>query len=58
MFDDVLDFAWKAVKGSHNALDSVFKMEIESTKEIPGNLKYSYERRGKRNHKSLFKGIL
>ena len=44
--DDVLDFAWKAVKGSHNALDSVFKMEIESTKEIPGNLKYSYERRG------------
>lgn len=44
--DNVLDFAWTAVKGSHNALDSVFRMEIESTEEIPSNLKYSYERRG------------
>tara|TARA_Y100001978_G_scaffold62235_1_gene55937 strand:- start:1163 stop:2080 length:918 start_codon:yes stop_codon:yes gene_type:complete len=44
--DDVLDFAWTAVKGSHNALDSVFKMEIESTNEIPSNRKFSYERRG------------
>ena len=24
---DVLDFAWTAVKGSHNALDSVFRMK-------------------------------
>jgi len=43
---DVLGFAWNTVKESHTALDSVFYMEIETTKEIPSDRKYSYERRG------------
>lgn len=43
---DVLGFAWEAVRESHMALDSVLSMEIETTKEIPADRKYSYERRG------------
>ncbi|NBR13838.1 MAG: S1/P1 Nuclease [Crocinitomicaceae bacterium] len=40
------DFAWKAVEGSHRALDSVLRMEKEITKEFPSDKKYTYEQRG------------
>ena len=43
---NVLDFAWNAVEGSHNALDSVLRIEKELTKEFPSDKKYSYEQRG------------
>lgn len=42
----VIDFAWTAVKGSHNALDSVLRIEKELTAEFPADKKYSYEQRG------------
>ena len=43
---NVLDFAWEAVEGSHNALDSVLRIEKELTKEFPSDKKYTYEQRG------------
>ena len=44
--ENVNDFIWKAVEGSHYCLDSVFRLEKEITKEFPPDRKYSYERRG------------
>ena len=43
---DVLGYTWNAIRESHMALDSVLTMEIETTKEIPSDRKYAYERRG------------
>ena len=43
---NVLDFAWDAVEGSHNALDSVLRIEKELTKEFPSDKKYAFEQRG------------
>tara|TARA_B110000459_G_scaffold84383_1_gene94635 strand:+ start:131 stop:631 length:501 start_codon:yes stop_codon:yes gene_type:complete len=43
---DVLESSCSTVRDSHSALDSVFSMEIQSTKEIPSDRKYSYDRRG------------
>ncbi len=37
---------WEVVKGSHYALDSVFQMEKDVTKDIGPDKKYSYEQRG------------
>jgi hypothetical protein len=42
----ILDFAWNAVKGSHQALDSVLSFEILASKRVPSDRKYAYERRG------------
>ncbi len=42
-----LDFAWQAVMESHNALDSVLRIELELTKEFDSDKKYSYEQRGR-----------
>jgi hypothetical protein len=42
----VQDYIWDAVKGSHNALDSVLRIEKELTKTFPSDRKYSYEQRG------------
>ena len=44
--ENVLDFAWDAVEGSHNALDSVLRIEKELTKEFPSDKKYAFEQRG------------
>lgn len=44
--ENVLDFAWDAVKGSHTALDSVLRIEKELTTEIDPDKKYGYEQRG------------
>lgn len=46
---NVLDFAWNAVRGSHTALDSVFRIEKELTTEFPTDKKFSFEQRGKVN---------
>lgn len=43
---NINEFAWKAVKTSNAALDSVFSFEKELTKATPPDLKYGYERRG------------
>ena len=43
---NVLDFAWEAVEGSHNALDSVLRIEKELTKVFPSDKKYAFEQRG------------
>jgi hypothetical protein len=43
---NINEFAWNAVKASHEAVDSVFLFEKELTKKMPGDQKYSYERRG------------
>lgn len=43
---NVLDFAWKAVKGSHIALDSVLSFELKISNTLPSDRKYAYERRG------------
>jgi hypothetical protein len=43
---NVLDFAWTAVEGSHNALDSVLRIEKELTKEFPSDKKFTFEQRG------------
>ena len=40
------DHIWKAVEGSHLALDSVFRFEKELTNEMPPDKKYSFEQRG------------
>jgi len=45
----VLDFAWTAVEGSHDALDSVLRIEKEITSEFPTDKKYSFEQRGRVN---------
>jgi hypothetical protein len=42
----VIDFSWEAVEGSHRAVDSVFRIEKELTKEFPSDKKYSFEQRG------------
>ena len=42
----VLDFIWNAVQGSHNALDSVLRIEKELSLTFPTDLKYSFEQRG------------
>ena len=42
----VIDFSWEAVKASHIALDSVFRLEKEVTADFPTDKKYSYETRG------------
>ena len=43
---NTLDLAWDAVKGSHQALDSVLDIEKQLTKEFPTDQKYSFEQRG------------
>lgn len=40
------DFIWNAVEQSHLSVDSVLKIELEVTKDLPSDKKYSYERRG------------
>lgn len=47
--ENVLEFAWNAVKGSHNALDSVLRIEKELTAEFSSDKKYSFEQRGRAN---------
>ena len=42
----VLDFAWDAVKESHLALDSVFRLEKEVTADFSSDKKYSFETKG------------
>ena len=42
----VLDFSWDAVQESHSALDSVFRLEKEVTKDFESDKKYSFETRG------------
>ena len=43
---NVQDYIWEAVKGSHYAVDSVFRMEKEVTKDMATDRKYSFEQRG------------
>lgn len=45
--NSILDFAWDAVRASHNALDSVLRIEKELTNEFDSDKKYSYEQRGR-----------
>lgn len=40
------DYIWKAVEGSHRAVDSVLRIEKEVTRDFPSDRKYSFERRG------------
>lgn len=40
------DFIWNAVEDSHHAVDSVFRIELEVTRDLPTDQKYSYEQRG------------
>jgi len=42
----VLDYTWEAVEASHNALDSVLRIEKEITRTFPSDRKYAYEQRG------------
>lgn len=42
----VLDYTWEAVEDSHNALDSVLRMEKEITRTFPSDRKYAFEQRG------------
>ena len=42
----VIDCAWEAVKASHLALDSVFRLEKEVTANFAPDKKYSFETRG------------
>jgi len=44
--DDMQSFIWDAVKESHRAVDSVLRIELEVTKDLDPDLKYSFERRG------------
>jgi hypothetical protein len=44
--ENLNEFIWKIVKGSHLAVDSVFKIEKELTKEMPSDQKYVFEQRG------------
>ena len=43
---DILDFSWRAVKESNQAVDSVLRIEKELTAEWDPDKKYSYEQRG------------
>jgi len=43
---DVQSYIWDAVKGSHYALDSVLRIELEVTADFSPDRKYSFERRG------------
>lgn len=43
---DLNTFIWEAIKGSHTALDSVFRIEKELTNAFPSDKKYSFEQRG------------
>lgn len=40
------DFVWVVVEGSHRAVDSVLRIEIEVTNDFDTDRKYSFERRG------------
>jgi len=40
------DRIWEGVMSAHHALDSVFKFEIDVTKDLGSDKKYSFERRG------------
>ena len=42
----ISDHIWEAVKESHLALDSVFRLEKEVTSDVAPDKKYSYETRG------------
>ncbi|MFM7467575.1 MAG: zinc dependent phospholipase C family protein [Crocinitomicaceae bacterium] len=42
----VLDYTWEVIEASHNALDSVLRMEKEITLTFPSDRKYAYEQRG------------
>ena len=44
--DNIEDFIWDAVKASHLAVDSVFKLELEVTADMDPDAKYSFEQRG------------
>jgi hypothetical protein len=44
---DPLDKAWSIIKQSHNALDSVFRIERELTELFDDDKKYSFEHRGR-----------
>jgi hypothetical protein len=44
--DNPLDAAWQAVMGSHQALDSVLRFELELTRKFPQDKKYSFDQRG------------
>lgn len=44
--ENVLEFAWEAVKASNRAVDSVLSIEKELTAEFPSDQKYTYEQRG------------
>ena len=46
---NVLDFSWENVRASHNALDSVLRIEKEITATFPADRKYSYEQKGNAN---------
>ena len=41
--DNIEDFIWDAVKASHLAVDSVFKLELEVTADMDPDAVYSYE---------------
>lgn len=43
---DVLAFAWKTINKSHNLLDSVFKMEMQTRQDIPAIQHKTYIVRG------------
>ncbi|HIP32830.1 MAG TPA: S1/P1 Nuclease [Crocinitomicaceae bacterium] len=44
--DHLQDHIWQGVMAAHYALDSVFQMEIDVTKDLGTDRKYSFERRG------------
>jgi hypothetical protein len=44
--NSVLDFIWTAVRGSHNALDSVLSIEKKLSLSFPSDLRFSFEQRG------------
>lgn len=44
---NINEFAWKAVKSSNEAVDSVFLTEKQLSLEFPPDQKYSYETRGR-----------
>jgi hypothetical protein len=46
---NVLDFSWDNIRDSHNALDSVLRIEKEITSNFPADRKYSYEQKGNAN---------
>jgi hypothetical protein len=43
---NIIDCAWNSIIESHAALDSVFKLEKQVTKDFPVDKKYSFETRG------------